>query len=235
MNHFPRRRFNKGLSSGLSIVAIFAFVYSLSGNIESVNAADNPTAASKPVQDNSIEIPGNFKDLPVAKDAVTSKRSVEELQSAPTNQLAGAQIEIDEKKGVTVNSNKGAVINSNRDVAITSSMQFDKGDFQDFHATAYCLKGRTASGASAQEGMIAADPKVLPLGTVVHIQAGRYTGTYKVTDTGGRIKGRLIDVYVPTYGEAIQFGRRSVRIRVLGRANRNAQTAQKSDALVDIK
>src|ERR1051325_359701 len=98
MNHFPRRRFTKGLSSGLSIVAILAFVYSLSGNVESVNAADNPAAASKPVQDNSIEIPGSFKELPVAKDAVTSKRSVEELQSAPTNQLTRAQIEIDEMK-----------------------------------------------------------------------------------------------------------------------------------------
>ncbi|HKP84596.1 MAG TPA: 3D domain-containing protein [Blastocatellia bacterium] len=227
MNHFPRRRFTKGLTSGLSLVMFLALLYCLSGNVESVEAADNPAATSKPAQDNSIEIPGTFKNLPGAKDAVTSKRSVEELESAPTNQLTKAQIEIDEKKGVTINLNKS--------VAINATIEVDKGNFQDFHATAYCLKGRTASGAATQAGMIAADPKVLPLGTVVRIQAGRYTGTYTVTDTGGRIKGRLIDVYVPTYKEAVQFGRRPVKIKVVSRTSRKTAAARDSVVLADIK
>ena len=214
MNQFPSRRFTKGLSSGLSIVAIFAIGYCLSGNVESVNAADNSSAISKSSQDNSIVIPGTFKDLPGAKDAVTSKRSVAELEVAPTIPPARAQLTIDENKGVNINPNRG--------VAISPAIEGNQGDFQDFHATAYCLKGRTASGAEAQSGMIAADPKVLPLGTVVHVRAGRYTGTYTVTDTGGRIKGRLIDVYVPTYKEAVQFGRRPVKIRVISRTNRKA-------------
>ena len=227
MNQFPSRRFTKGLSSGLSIVAIFAIGYCLNGNVESVNAADNPAATSKSSQDNSIAIPGTFKDLPGAKDAVTSKRSVAELQAAPANPPARAQLTIDENKGVTINPNKG--------VAISPSIEGNQGDFQDFHATAYCLKGRTASGAEAQSGMIAADPKVLPLGTVVHVRAGRYTGTYTVTDTGGRIKGRLIDVYVPTYKEAVQFGRRPVKIRVISHANRKNESARKNAVLADIK
>jgi 3D (Asp-Asp-Asp) domain-containing protein len=79
------------------------------------------------------------------------------------------------------------------------------------------LKGRTASGIHTFSGVIAADPSVLPLGTVVHLRAGRYTGTYTVLDTGGRIKGRRVDVYVPTYREAVQFGRRPVKIKVIGR------------------
>lgn len=53
----------------------------------------------------------------------------------------------------------------------------DRSELQDFHATAYCLKGRTASGQYTRRGVIAADPRVLPIGTVVQIQAGRYTGT----------------------------------------------------------
>jgi 3D (Asp-Asp-Asp) domain-containing protein len=92
----------------------------------------------------------------------------------------------------------------------------------DFQATAYCLKGRTASGQHTRPGVIAADPRVLPLGTVVHVEAGRYTGTYTVLDTGGRIKGRKIDIYMPTYGEAVKFGRQRVRLRVLGRASKGA-------------
>jgi 3D (Asp-Asp-Asp) domain-containing protein len=63
--------------------------------------------------------------------------------------------------------------------------------------------------------MIAADPSVLPLGTVVHLRAGRYTGTYTVMDTGGRIKGRRVDVYVESHREAIEFGRRQVKLKVL--------------------
>ena len=71
--------------------------------------------------------------------------------------------------------------------------------------------------------MIAADPRVLPLGTVVHLRAGRYTGTYTVMDTGGLIKGRIVDVYVPTHREAMEFGRRQVKIKVIGRASAKAR------------
>src|ERR1044072_3765624 len=110
MNQFLSRRFTKGLSSVLSSVAIVAIGYCLSGNVESVNAADNSAATSKSSQDNSIVIPGTFKDLPGAKDAVTSKRSVAELEAGPANPPVRAQLTIDENKGVTINPNKGVAI-----------------------------------------------------------------------------------------------------------------------------
>lgn len=84
---------------------------------------------------------------------------------------------------------------------------------RDFVATAYCLKGRTASGIQARPGIVAADPRVLPLGTVIHVSAGRYSGIYKVMDTGRLIRGRRIDIYVPSYKEAVSFGRRRVKLR----------------------
>ncbi|HKY04466.1 MAG TPA: 3D domain-containing protein [Blastocatellia bacterium] len=108
------------------------------------------------------------------------------------------------------------------------SEQNQESELQDFHATAYCLKGRTASGQYTRRGVIAADPRVLPIGTVVEIKAGRYTGTYTVLDTGGRIKGRKVDVYVPTYKEAKQFGRQRVKIKVLGRSKAKADPARKT-------
>ncbi|HEY6331350.1 MAG TPA: 3D domain-containing protein [Blastocatellia bacterium] len=89
----------------------------------------------------------------------------------------------------------------------------------DFDATAYSLTGMTASGFTARKGMIAADPRVLPLGTVVLIRAGSYSGTYCVMDTGGRIRGHKIDIFVPNRREALGFGRRAVRLKVLGRAS----------------
>jgi len=91
------------------------------------------------------------------------------------------------------------------------------GDLLAFDATAYCLPGYTAAGTIAHRGTIAADPRILPLGSVVHLRAGDYSGTYLVLDTGAKIKGRRIDIYMPTRREALSFGRRSVRIKVLGK------------------
>jgi 3D (Asp-Asp-Asp) domain-containing protein len=88
---------------------------------------------------------------------------------------------------------------------------------REFFATAYSLSGPTASGSFTKRGIIAADPRVLPLGTVVQIRAGSYSGTYRVMDTGGRIRGRKIDIFVPDRREAMHFGRRSVKVKVLGR------------------
>ena len=87
-----------------------------------------------------------------------------------------------------------------------------------YSATAYSLRGRTATGSGVRRGIIAADPRHLPLGTQVRISAGAWSGTYVVADTGGAIKGRKIDVWVPNNGEARQFGRRKVMLTVMTKA-----------------
>jgi len=57
-------------------------------------------------------------------------------------------------------------------------------------AAAYTGRGRTASGLPVRRGIIAADPRVLPLGTKVRLKnTGRYSGVYRVEDTGGLIRG----------------------------------------------
>lgn len=86
-----------------------------------------------------------------------------------------------------------------------------------FKATAYCLQGRTASGSGVRRGIVAADPRVLPLGTRIQITAGSYSGIYTVADTGGAVKGRILDVWVPSCSEAIRFGRKSVTVSVVDR------------------
>lgn len=86
-----------------------------------------------------------------------------------------------------------------------------------FNATAYCLRGRTASGGSVRRGIVAADPRVLPLGTRIYLNAGAYSGSYVVADTGGSVKGRKLDIWVPNCSEAMKFGRRSVSVNILGR------------------
>ena len=84
-----------------------------------------------------------------------------------------------------------------------------------YSATAYSLRGRTASGQYVSRGLIAADPRHLPLGTRVRLDAGPWSGEYLVADTGGAIKGRKIDIWTPSTREALQFGRRNVKLTVL--------------------
>ncbi len=91
-----------------------------------------------------------------------------------------------------------------------------------FKATAYSIHGRTRSGTLTQEGTMAADPRVLPLGTVVQVNAGKYSGVYTVHDTGGAIKGNRVDVWLPTNKEARRFGRRAIKLVVLKYPMRNS-------------
>ena len=81
-----------------------------------------------------------------------------------------------------------------------------------FNATAYCLGGKTAMGHGVRRGLIAADPRVLRLGSKVVINAGAWSGTYLVSDTGGGIKGKRLDIWVPSCAEAKRFGRRTIQV-----------------------
>jgi 3D (Asp-Asp-Asp) domain-containing protein len=96
-----------------------------------------------------------------------------------------------------------------------------------FEATAYSLEGKTASGAPSREGIVAADPKVLPLGTRIRVHgAGRYDGEYVVKDTGRAIRGREIDLYLANDREAHRFGRKRVRVEILQRGTGNPNQAK---------
>jgi 3D (Asp-Asp-Asp) domain-containing protein len=80
--------------------------------------------------------------------------------------------------------------------------------------TGYCLGGKTASGLKARTGVAAADPDVLPMGSVIRLRATNGTtahdGVYTILDTGGDIQGRRIDIHIPSCAEARRFGRRSM-------------------------
>jgi len=90
-----------------------------------------------------------------------------------------------------------------------------------FEATAYSIEGKTATGTRSRKGIVAADPKVLPLGTRIRVHgAGAYSGDYVVADTGRGIKGREIDLYIENDRAAKHFGRKSVKVEVLSEADR---------------
>lgn len=87
-------------------------------------------------------------------------------------------------------------------------------------ASAYCCNGRgggycgtTAGGYQVGPGQIAADPRVLPMGTRVYVEG---YGPATVTDTGGAIVGNHIDVWFRDCDDAWKWGKHPARVTVGG-------------------
>ena len=73
--------------------------------------------------------------------------------------------------------------------------------------------GRTRTGARATYGVVAVDPRVIPLGSIVFVEG---YGLALACDTGSAIKGNRIDLCYDSGRVADNFGRQKVRVHVLG-------------------
>jgi 3D (Asp-Asp-Asp) domain-containing protein len=78
-------------------------------------------------------------------------------------------------------------------------------------ATAYVIRGATATGTRTGRGTVAVDPAVVPLGTRLTIPG---YGDAVASDTGGAIRGNRIDVWFPTVEDARAWGTRTVTITI---------------------
>lgn len=88
-----------------------------------------------------------------------------------------------------------------------------------FEATAYCYGSVTKTGTSPVEGRtIAVDPEVIPLGSQVHVSCETWPevdGVYIAEDTGRLVKGLIIDIYMTDRNACIQWGRRTVEVKII--------------------
>lgn len=73
----------------------------------------------------------------------------------------------------------------------------------------------TATGQTLRKGIVAVDPKVIPLHTKMFITGSVEYGLGVAEDTGGAIKGNIIDLAYMSYNECIQFGRRQMQVYIL--------------------
>ncbi|WP_215189949.1 3D domain-containing protein [Exiguobacterium sp. s6] len=87
--------------------------------------------------------------------------------------------------------------------------------------TPYCkgCSGVTALGwnvRAQKRNVIAVDPRVIPLGKKVQVYVGgKLMGTYTAADAGGAIKGNKIDILMYSQSAALNFGRKTVTVKVL--------------------
>jgi rare lipoprotein A len=85
-----------------------------------------------------------------------------------------------------------------------------------FTAVAHSVEGKSADGSQSRRGTVAADPNVLPLGSKIRVSgAGAYSGEYLVIDSGGGVKGNVIDIYMSSVREARKFGTKMVEVEIL--------------------
>ena len=153
------------------------------------------------------------------KGAVTETNNPGAATTQPTDAVEDGAAEKNKAEEAPLNEAKAAI-----DKTETGAEAEAASPAVTFTATAYSLRGRTASGAGVRRGIIAADRRVLPLGTRVRLEAGSYSGEYVVADTGGAVRGRKIDIWVPQTSEAMRFGRRPVRLTVLTRTRPRTTT-----------
>lgn len=80
-------------------------------------------------------------------------------------------------------------------------------------ATAYTHTGNpTATGIYPYKGVVAVDPKVIPLGSKLYVEGYGYC---EAQDTGGAIKGDRIDVFLDTKEQCFEWGRKIVQVYLL--------------------
>lgn len=120
---------------------------------------------------------------------------------------------LEDKKTVTTRGNSSRTSNNKTEVATT-----EKWIWANVSAYCSCVKccgktnGITASGAKAKANHTIAASSNYKFGTKIEI-AGM--GVYIVEDRGGAIKGNKIDIYFNSHEEALKFGRRNLKIRVV--------------------
>ena len=97
-------------------------------------------------------------------------------------------------------------------VSTTTASGFERGDTLRVKATAYGGHQPTATGVKTRHGICAVDPDVIPLGTRFRVPG---YGICLAADVGGAVKGRMIDVWLPTEGHTYHWGVRRLTIRFL--------------------
>lgn len=164
-------------------------------------------------QDQLAQLNSEEKKILAEQEAT---RAAEAAKSAEAAKVAETAKTVKETKPVQTASSDQQESPSVEPAAVESS---DAGSWMTFESTAYSynepgLSTKTASGVNLLQNprVVAVDPRQIPLGSLVEVEG---MGVYLAADTGGAIKGKIIDVHFSDLSQVRKWGRRNVRIRVL--------------------
>ncbi|MBU8771919.1 3D domain-containing protein [Cytobacillus oceanisediminis] len=198
-------------------------------NAKAVNAAvaEAPSTSAKPAKTVSAPVqkseqPAPKETLPAEKAAQPAPEAKPQAKSNPEPEPAKpaaeakpatepAKAEAESKPAAEAEAEAPAETANNETAQNVLNME----------ATAYTAdcegcSGITATGINLKENpdqkVISVDPNVIPLGTKVHVEG---YGNAVAGDTGGAIKGNKIDIFMPSQEDAINFGRKTVKVTIL--------------------
>lgn len=186
---------------------------------------DERDALSEDLQTKMKELDEKGKSLEESSKTVESqKQEIEQLKK----NLASRRAEQERKKQEQAQAQQSTPAPTPVSApAKAEPKQESSGKTMTFRATAYSSQEplemgggtTTASGTKVQQGRtIAVDPSVIPLGSKVRITCPDYpsvNGVYTAEDTGGAIKGNIIDIYIHDLGEVYNFGRRTIQVEII--------------------
>lgn len=153
-----------------------------------------------------VEWNGLTSDIVHAGETLTIGRQAQAVKSEPQESEPVKQ-EAEAPKAVPEENNTSDQQAASKELTVTATAY-----------TADCdgCSGVTATGkdlkADPDAKVIAVDPSVIPLGTKVFVEG---YGEAVASDTGGAIKGNKIDVFVPNKGDAVNWGSKQVKVKIL--------------------
>ncbi|BCA84994.1 peptidase M23 [Enterococcus saigonensis] len=193
--------------------------------------ADNQSTLQKIAQSKEVETARlaaeKAEKEKAAKEQAAAKQAAKEQEAAREQAAVKENAASEETTNTTVS--KPTESNSNTDTGTSSSESNNEtnnggstsgGKTMMMESTAYSYAEPgasylTASGTDLRQNpqAVAVDPTVIPLGTVVEVQG---YGVALALDTGGAIKGNIIDVHFPTVAQCNKWGRRQVQVTIRG-------------------
>lgn len=168
---------------------------------------------TQPIDYQIERIPDSTLEKGISK-VITPGRDGQEILTVEVSYADGKEIErVELASSVLAEPVNQVVATGTLTQASRGGASFDFSQAMVVEATAYTYTGyRTATGTNPKVGTIAVDPRVIPLGSRVYVEG---YGFARAEDTGGAIKGNIIDVFLETEHDCRSWGRKKVKIYVL--------------------
>lgn len=175
-------------------------------NINQATPPDVTTAEVMYKDEKSSENVTEEEEAMQPKETTTTTTTTKVVTEAPMETTTEKQPEVTTTKVVTEASKEVTIPETSGNPIVVT-----------MNCSAYNLSGTTASGAQTTEWLTIAAGRSYPFGTMIYIPYFKDApngGWFEVQDRGGAITDNHLDIYMPSYDDCINFGRRNLEVEI---------------------